>query len=547
MLSSTPTCRWRLVGCFLVAWGLGIAQAAVGQRFLPDDPLWVDPDTMDSILPEPQSGRQSQGPIAFIGRTFGAQGEYSGPAQNVNTLGEVPESSWYTPRHYYDPMSEAELKRGPNQEVGPSMAGPWRVVQLSQQGGLPRIVVRDAADRRFTLRFDSPAHPEMATGAAMVSSRLLHALGYNVPHYWLRSIRRTRLIPRSGTGVTDAKLDSLLDHAYQRPDGTYRALVRGIPDMIRRIGPFAFHGTRPDDKNDVFPHEARRELRGLRVVAAWIEHSTIAPRHTLDVGVREDGKQFVRHYLTDLHLTLGSGGAAPTPGWAGHEHVLELDQVAKRMGTLGLTGENWDKQQPPDWEAVGQFHPAPFQPEEWRPQWPNPAFKQCDSDDAFWAAKQIRHISGAALEAIVETARYSEKAVSRYLVETLKARRDLIANAYLHWGGGLDRFAVRGDTLAFEDLRAKYELAPDTIRRTITWHVYENEDEQVGGRLARTTSPQEVVALPDQKSPFLRATLQTPRVGVTRVYLRRTSVRTGREDASSYEVVGIERAGPDGA
>jgi len=538
--------RRGLVFLLLIILGTVCAGPAAAQRFFPDDPLWTDPDRMDMPFPDPQPASRKVGPFEFLERTFGSPGNHSGSALNANTVGGVPNSSWYTNRHYRFPMSEAELQRGLNRTPGPSLRAPWRVVRLVEGDGLPQAVVKDAKDRRFSLLFDAPAHPEMATGAAMISSRLLYALGYNVPHHWLRSIRADRLTAASDTSVVQAGIDSLLARAYQRPDSTYRVLVTRIPRVERRIGPFSFHGTRPDDGNDVFPHEARRELRGLKVIAAWIDHSSIARRHTLDVGVRKDGRRFVRHYLTDLHLTLGSGGAAPNPRWAGHEHVLELDQVFKRIGTLGLSGGDWAEGTSPKWPAVGHFGAAHFEPDEWRPRWPNPAFERCDSADAFWAAKQVRHFSDADLETIVATAEYSSPQAAEYMLQTLQQRRDSIAQEYLHWGGGLDRFAVQDGQLTFRDLRAKHGLAPDSVRRTITWHVYDNQQERVRENLREDTSSRETIPLPSGRTPsFLRGTLKMPQGGTTHVFLRRTSALavSSSSGAVPYEVVGVERSG----
>jgi hypothetical protein len=561
--------RRGLVLLLMALLGPALAAPAPAQRFLPDDPLWTDPDRMDMPFPEPQPAAEGVGPFEFLERTFGSPGEHTGPAQNVNTVGGVPNSSWYTNRHYRFPMSEAALRRGPNERPGPSMQAPWRVVRIVRQEGLPQAVVKDATDRRFRLLFDAPAHPEMATGAAMISSRLLYALGYNVPHHWLRSIRADHLTAAADTSVTETDVDRLLAQAYRRPDreggsfrvrpdreggsafgvrpdSTYRVLVTRIPGVERRIGPFSFHGTRPDDGNDVFPHEARRELRGLKVIAAWINYANIDRRHTLDVGVREEGRRFVRHYLIDLHLTLGSGGATPNPRWAGHEHVLELGQVFERMGTLGLSGGEWADESSPKWPALGRFRADHFDPTEWRPKWPNPAFERCDWADAFWAAKQVRHFSESDLAAIVGTADYSSPQVADYVRRTLVQRRDSIAQAYLHWGGGLDRFAVREGALTFHDLRAKYGLAPDSVRRTITWHAYDNRQEQVGEKLREVTSSNEAVLLPSSEAPpFLRATLKTPRSGTTRVFLRKTPAlaTSFSERGALYEVVGTERFG----
>jgi len=534
----------RLPLLFIVV-GVIATLPAFGQRFLSDDPLWVDGDTLDGPYPAPQLGGSARGPVEVLGRTFGAFGDYSGPAQNVNTLGEVPNSSWYTNRHYWSPLSDAALRRGPNREKGPVMEGSWRVVRFLSNVPLPRAVIKDGDGRRFKMLIDSPEHPQMATGAAMISSRLLYALGYNVPQHWLRHIAPDRLAPGPQSDVTRGDVDSLLSGAYVRPDSSYRVLVTRIPDVERQIGPFSFYGTRPDDRNDIFPHEARRELRGLKVIAAWIGYSNIDYRHTMDVGVRENGGRYVRHYLVDLHLTLGSQGATRNPHWAGHEEMLELGQVAKRVGTLGFSGGEWHEGNPPKWSAVGRFDAQGFSPRDWSPRWSNPAFRESDRADAFWAAKQVRHFSDSHLKTIVETAEYASDKVDQYVVETLQRRRDSIAVAYLDWGGGLDRFSVAGETLTFDDLRSTYGLAPDTIKRAVTWHVFNNAKERLEKRLKKTVSRDKAIALPDQRPHFLRAKIRTPNVGITLVFLRRLSQeRRGSTPQTDYEVVGVERMGP---
>ena len=59
-------------------------------------------------------------------------------------------------------------------------------------------------------------------------------------------------------------------------------------------------GVRDDDPNDTVPHEHRRELRGLRVFAAWLNHTDMKEDNTLDMFVEEGGRHFVKHHLVDF-------------------------------------------------------------------------------------------------------------------------------------------------------------------------------------------------------------------------------------------------------
>jgi len=157
----------------------------------------------------------------------------------------------------------------------------------------------------------------------------------------------------------------------------------------------------------------------------------------------------------------------------------------------------------------------------------------------------VRNFSEARLRAIVATAEYTSSQVSEYVLRTLLRQRNAIGRAYLHWGGGLGRFAVQRGQLAFQDLRAKYALAPDSLRWTVTWHVYYNQQETIGRRLMRMQSSRESIPIPWTNAAFLRATLHASPGGTTRVFLRRvrSAATSPLEVSGSYEVVGVERQG----
>ena len=82
------------------------------QKFRPDDPIGQDDDT--SNIPAPKR-RTLSDYYDFIENTFGKPGDDSKRrAGNINTLGEVPDSSWFTNRHGKSPMSLEDLARGPD-------------------------------------------------------------------------------------------------------------------------------------------------------------------------------------------------------------------------------------------------------------------------------------------------------------------------------------------------------------------------------------------------------------------------------------------------
>lgn len=225
----------------------------------------------------------------------------------------------------------AALKQGPNTGTGP-VAGELTVMKAKSIGVTPGFWIRDSAGVSYILKFDPVNNPELATAAEIISTKLLYAIGYNVPENYLFRLDRSRLkISKKATytdelgkkkTLTEADLDQILAKVHRQEDGLYRRLAsKFLPGKPK--GGFFFHGTRKDDPNDLIPHEHRRDLRGLRVFAAWLGHNDIRAGNTLDMYVSEGGRNFIRHYLIDFGSTLGSDSTFPNVPIVGYEYQVD--------------------------------------------------------------------------------------------------------------------------------------------------------------------------------------------------------------------------------
>ena len=167
--------------------------------------------------------------------------------------------------------------------------------------------------------FDAAGYPEAATGALIVANKIFWTLGYwQVENHLVTVTPGTITIadtavfrPVSGKKrpMRRSDLDDVLRRAHRAGDGTYRAVAaRAVPG--RPVGGFRYYGTRPDDPNDVVPHEHRRELRALKVFGAWTNLVDMKAGNTLDSVITEGNRGIVRHYLQDVGSTFGSGADA---------------------------------------------------------------------------------------------------------------------------------------------------------------------------------------------------------------------------------------------
>ena len=286
---------------------LATASVVSQPRFYPDDPLWMDQDQQDT--PEKPAELELSDLFDRFSHIFHDFGDpNSREAENVNTLDEVPDSSWFTNRHGLHRMSLDQLLRGPDSGDPPDPGHTWTIIRSKTQGLTPGFHIVDEKGVRYVIKVDSRASPELASGAEVIATKIFYALGYHVPENYIVYVDPRKLGIRPGTEV----VDEFGDRLALTPKRLKRMLKRSLRDARGRIlvlaskylpgkvlGPFRYYETRSDDPNDVILHENRRELRGLRLFAAWLNHDDTRAQNTQDSWVEENGVRFIRHYLID--------------------------------------------------------------------------------------------------------------------------------------------------------------------------------------------------------------------------------------------------------
>ena len=202
----------------LVAAALVVGAAMVGagtQTFYRDDPLTREVEDQDASRVRPVEighGSSAWQRIRGIGdRTWRR-------AMNVNSIDEVPDSSWFTNRISSRRLSVAEIAQGPDTLPGPA-AGGWIVLGGKSDGVTPGLQLQDSAGHRFFVKFDPPANPEMASGAEVISTKLLFALGYRVPENYIATVRREDLAIGIGGLLQGSRRQKAADDGRRRRSG----------------------------------------------------------------------------------------------------------------------------------------------------------------------------------------------------------------------------------------------------------------------------------------------------------------------------------------
>jgi len=387
------------------------------------------------------------------------------PAHNTNALDEVPDSTWFENRIGVEKISPERAALGAS-KAGPPVL-PLTVVAGKPGGANPGMVAKDARGKTFVVKFDTKENPEMQTATNTIVNRIFWTIGYNVANDTVFHFNRGDIsvapdaVAKDEMGnkrrMLEKDLEETLGLAPRLADGSFRAsaseFVPGVP-----LGGWPAEGTRDDDPNDTVPHQHRRELRGLRVFAAWVNHTDMKEDNTLDSYVEEGGRHFVKHYLIDFGEAFASHAAEKGRYEDGYEHWFDWQKQPQAALAFGLWVRPWEHLSETRWPSVGSFSAEHFDPDDWREAYPYWPFFETDEMDAFWAAKIVMRFDRPLLRALVAEGQLSHPAAEAYLVDVLYGRRKKIGQAYLEALTPLDWFTISPSELCATDLSVHYGL-----------------------------------------------------------------------------------------
>ena len=401
----------------------------------------------------------------------------SNPAQNVNALGGVPNSSWYTNRLSRWSVSPQRVARGPCERERMPRGDRWIVVggALAEQNRRIRVVIEEEGRRSevYRLKFDGREQTVRSTAAEVLASRIFWAGGFETrcnrivyfdpDHLAIDRTAKFKDGLGQGRPITRGTLRKVMKFAPRDDDGRVRAAAADqLPG--ERLGPFSYFGTREDDLNDVIRHENRRELRGSRLLAAWINHFDSRTHNTATTFIRQEGgkRGYVQHFLIGFTDSLGAQWRFEEANRRfGHSWYLDFGDITADFLSLGIIERPWNAAtEQSEAPIFGYFGVEGFDPADWKAGYRNPAFVQMDERDAFWATNIISKFSVEHIEAIVDEARFENDLFDRFLRRVLVGRRDRIVETYFKQLSPLVKPRVRERQLCVTDAWVARDYGP---------------------------------------------------------------------------------------
>jgi len=334
-------------------------------------------------------------------------------AGDVNAFDDVPRSSWFSP----DAAAESDAAEPP--------APPFRLLPgptVTHEGGLAAM---DARGRQFELWRDPVDRPEMATGAAAATSRILRALGYYTPGVWARDLSKADFVLHDP--ADDAAVEAFFKAGPHPKGWRFRVGVTRWP-IGTDLGPTPTLGKRADDSNDRVPHQDRRTLRALKPIFGWLGMTEAGAAVLRDAYVGAPGSGHVLHYLAGLGGALGADAVVRPQPPRDDDADLAGRNVWVTLGSLGLYQQT-SRLTPKQWPSLGEYR-EDVSLDDFRTGPPMEPMDRLLPADAYWAAKRIASVRAPVLAPALDAGEYHDDSARALLGELVRDRQRLT----VRWG-----------------------------------------------------------------------------------------------------------------
>ena len=410
---------------------------------------------------------------------------HRGEARNANSLDEVADSSWFTNRETIAKHDDGAPGACTPDDMLPDPddvePGTWVIDHGKDNGSTPGFRVDIPGKGKYMLKADDEGKPDRASAASVIGAAFYDAIGYYTSCEQVVVLKKAQLALTPGlktidnNGIShpfdDAALDRVLKSTTQVPGGAVRMQAsKWLPGLT--LGPFRYVGTRPDDPNDVVEHSDRRELRGMRLLAAWLDHWDAREQNSMDVWFADNAKDkrsspgHVIHYILDTSDTLGGEvGIDDMSKRLGHAYEVDFPAMVDALVTLGIDERAWDRaHREPGKEKFGYFTARDFEPSQWRPFYPNPAFLRMTERDGAWMARKIAMFSPNDVRHFVELGRWSGAEDAAHVTKILVERQHMILSRYLAKLSPLGNVHAEGpNRICATDFARLREIYPATV------------------------------------------------------------------------------------
>jgi hypothetical protein len=488
----------------VAAIALGASACASQPRLFPlRDPLWKDTDLRSVTVPcraaptpkEPDhiscAPKEYVSSFAWdaadntlfrpLSRAFAV--DPGGEAINANSVDEVADSAWFTGRLGKHPITDEELARGACAvdvilDAEGAADGAWLVDQGKGNGASPGFRIRVPGKGKYLIKTDSKEQPERPSAASVIGSAVYHVAGFNTSCEQIIYVKASVFKLKPGLKFADnsgiekpfdeAALKHVLEQTTRRGDLIRLQASAWLPGQL--VGPFSYAGTRKDDPNDIIPHEDRRDLRGGKMIAAWLDHFDAREQNSMDTWIADDKDHeesspgHVRHYYLDTSDTLGSewdwDGISRR---LGHSYLLDFQDIGVDLVTLGVLPRPWFRvERKKGAELFGYFDVKEFEPALWKNEYPNPTFSRMTELDGAWATRILARFTPGMVKTLAGMGKFADPTHTEYLAQVLQGRLDKILARYLTRLSPIADVRVDGgNRLCGLDLARLRAVAPD--------------------------------------------------------------------------------------